>query len=213
METVTSATITDGLLNIYFGAASSEVLIIDSLLIGWSAQVASFLVPVNYEFPIRIPRGTRISAAFRALIASDTCRVYIELMHLPNLPWAGAGVETLGEVTASSRGTQVTPGTASEGSWTTIATSGRRYGYIHPMARGNTDTTVTGRVMALDIGTGSAALPDLSDFMFTGDGTERFQNVHSGRFCDIASGTALQARLQSDGSDAEATSVCLYGVY
>lgn len=209
-----SATVTDMLVNLYVGAASSEVLLIDSLMAGWSAQMSTYQSALSYDFPLYIPAGTRISGAARSVIASDTVRVYLELVHLPGLhPWCGTGVETLGQVTASSRGTQVTPGAASEGSWTSIATSGRRYGYIQPMAIGNPDTTATGRMVALDIGASSTAIPGLSDFIFGITSSERAENGQEGRYCDIASGTALEARLQSSTADVEASSVIFYGVY
>lgn len=208
----TSAASTDGLVNIYVGAGGSEVLFIPNLLAGWSGVLVTGGGRL-YGFPLRIPRGTRLSANLRALLASDTVECIIELYDLNQ--WAGGGVECLGAVTASSRGTDVTPGTTSDGTFTAIGTTGRLWRYLYPQIMGNVDVTLTGSGgVALDVGTGGAAIADLDEFYLLNDSSEVQREMFGlGRYVDIASGTALQARLQSAAADAEAKSVCLYGVY
>lgn len=213
MESFVSATVTDQLCNIYVGAGGSEVPIIPNLLCGWASTSGQGSGPIVYEFPLRIARGTRISADMQGLIASDTVYIRIDLYGESNLQWVGTGVETLGALTATSRGTQVTPGAASEGSWTSIGTSTRLWQYVHPMLIGNTDTTLTGTMYGLDVGTGSALIDGLENFTFHGSGSEFFMAGQSGRYVSVPSGTALQARIQSHSGDVEAKSVCLYGVY
>lgn len=208
-----SATLTDALLNIYIGAGGSEVLLIDSLQVGW-ANVLTAGEPTYYEFPVRIPRGSRLSCTLRALIASETAQVTIECFEHSDYGWVGAGVETLGQVTASSRGTAVTPGTSSDGAWTSIGTSTRRYRAITGVYMGNTDTSLAQGIVSLDIGSGSAALPGLENFDHIADSNERsFPMTFRPRVCDIPDGTALQARLQCSATDAEVKYVTLYGVY
>jgi len=129
--------------------------------------------------------------------------------------WAGAGVETLGALTATSRGTQVTPGGASEGTFTTIASSTRDYRYVLGRSIGSVDTTQNVSVQTLDIGTGSALIPGLENFYGTFTSGEICVPAPEdlGRWVQVPSGTALQARLQSHTTDTEAKSVCIYGVY
>lgn len=213
----TTATNTDALLNIYIGAGGSEVLFIDSLMAGWTdAQLTLALTghPRTFWFPVRIPRGTRISAELRALIASDTCRVLIDLGVSNGTHWVGSGVETLGEDTAASEGTDITPGTTSEGTFTSIGTTGRRYRYITPGIMGNNDTTLLQGDIAWDIGTSSAVLQGMEHWLTNDHSSEVQSNWYeTGWWCDIPSGTALELRGQSGTTVSGLQTACLYGVY
>ena len=206
---------TDGLVNVYVGAGGSEVVLLPNLLAGWTLIFTGAGTQRSYRFPVRIPRGTRLSADLRAEIASDTVQIMVTLYHLGGMHWSGAGVEVLGANTAASRGTDVTPGTTSEGTLTSIGTSGRAYRYVLPAVMGNADETLTASVLSCDIGTASAPIAGLEEFMCFASTAEWQGSVDNGqgRFVDIASGTALYARLQSSAADAEAKSVCIYGVY
>jgi len=213
-----AATNTDCLLNVYFGAAGSEVLIIDSLLAGWSpgigAGVSATALPRSYWFPLRVPRATRISCELRALIASETVEVLVELGVSNGAHWVGSGVETLGEDTAQSEGTDVTPGSAAEGTFTAIGTTGRRYRYIIPGIMGNNDTTMIANTVAWDIGVGSAGYQGMDDFTTTDNATEYQANwIVMGFWCDIPSGTALQLRGAAMQAPSGLQTACLYGVY
>ena len=214
-ETHASATNTDSLLNIYIGAAGSEVLFIDSLLAGWAGAIAGTVTtPRSYWFPVRIPRGTRISGELRALIASETIEVLIELGVSNGAHWVGSGVETLGEDTAASEGTDVTPGSGAEGSYATIGTTGRRYRYIIPGVMGNNDTTLLAGITAWDIGVGSAAYQGLDDWI-NSDAASEVQTpwTDMGFWCDIPSGTALQLRSAANAAPSGLQTAALYGVY
>ena len=210
-----AATNTDALVNVYVGTAGSEVVLLPNLLGGWSVTLTGSAGIRRYRFPLRIPRGSRISADLRALIADETAQVMVALYAVEGMGWSGAGVETLGADTSASRGTDVTPGTTSDGTLTSIGTTSRTYRYVLPAVMGNADTTLTSGAHACDIGTASAAIAGLEEFLFFGSGAEWQESPDNGqgRFVDVASGTALYARLQSGGAEAEAKSVCIYGVY
>lgn len=210
-----SATLTDALVNIYIGGAGSETLLIDSLLAGWSNTLVLGGGPAHYWFPLRIPRGTRISAALRALITVDVCTVYVAVGNSNGAHWVGSGVETLGAVTGSSKGTAITAGGASEGAWTSIASSGRRYRYLNMGAMSNNDTSIVAEGIAWDVGVGSAVYQGMEGEMFSvNNSSESMQMFESaGLWCDIPSGTALQLRGQSHTAPSGATTACLYGVY
>jgi hypothetical protein len=210
-----SNAITDGLVNIYIGAGGSETLFIDSLAAGWGGTLAGYL-PKRFWFPVRIPRGTRISAEFRALIASDVCTVYIAVGNSNGEHWVGSGVETLGADTAASRGTAFTPGAASEGAWATMGTTGRRWRYINPQNIGNNDTSINAETLAVDIGTGSAVYQGMEGKTFMMNNTTVESNTSweaRGLWCDIPSGTSLQMRGQSHATPSGLTYGLLYGVY
>lgn len=213
-NTALSATVTDQLVNIYIGAASSEVLFIDSLMAGWSAPLASGSYTI-YWFPVRIPRGTRISAANRALIASDTCHVLFEYGVMNGgQGWVGSGIETLGEVTGSSKGTAVTPGAGSEGSWATIGTSAYRYRYLVPGVMSSNDTTMVAETCRWDVGSGSAVYQNMADFWVYDSSTENQTPwLARGWSCDIPASTSLQLRSRSSTTSSGAQTGTLYGVY
>lgn len=206
-----AATLTDALLNIYIGAGGSEVLLIDSLSVGWAATVQA-ATSIRYWFPIRIPRGTRISATLRALIASETCELMVRLGTSNGAHWVGSGVETLGEDTANSRGTAVTPATSAP-SWASIGTSGRRYKHISVGVQGNNDTTALGTHLRWSIGTGSAMLQGLGGIPTDISATEWHVVDSAGRWCDIPESTALQLRAWSSGSVSGLMYATLHGVY
>jgi hypothetical protein len=148
------------------------------------------------------------------LIASDTIEVLIELGVGNGAHWVGSGVETLGEDTAQSEGTDVTPGNAAEGSYATIGTTGRRYRYIIPGIMGNNDTTLLTEAVAWDIGVASASYQGMDDWI-TMDGANEMQAPWDamGFWCDIPSGTALQLRGAASAAPSGLQTAALYGVY
>ena len=212
-----AVTDTSQLMNIYTGAASSEVVLIPNLLTGWAAAGNAAFPYRIYEFPLFIPQGTRISADLQALIGSDNVRVIMNLYGGGFITggWAGQGIECLGADTANSRGTLITPGSTSEGSWTSIGTSAYEYRYVLPMVARNSDTAAATRLLAVDIGTGSAVIDGQTDYLFQGNTSEVMSQQGSalGRFARIPASTALQARAQSSSSGVDGTDVCIYGVY
>jgi hypothetical protein len=212
MSMSTSATNTDALLNIYIGGAGSETLFIDSLSAGWSPTPAAVGLPCVYWFPVRIPRGTRISGSLRSLIASDTVRVLVEVGVSNGAHWVGSGVETLGETTASSRGTAVTPSTTGSG-WVSMGTSARRYRYVQVGVQGNNDTTLLDGYLNWHVGTGSALLQRLGGMPSRTDAAEAHEFAQNGRWCDIASGTALQLNCYSSAAPSGNVFATLHGVY
>jgi hypothetical protein len=210
--TGTSATLTDALLNIYIGGAGAETLLIDSLSAGWAATTADTSLPNVYWFPIRIPRGTRISASLRALIASDTAEVIIELGVSNGTHWVGSGVETLGEDTANSRGTSVTSATSAPG-WTTMGTTGRRYRYITVAAQGNNDVSILDGWVTWGIGTSSAVIQNLRHIHTRTDNLEAHEYNNPGLWCDIPSGTSLQVQAWVTQAPSGVIYATLHGVY
>jgi hypothetical protein len=207
-----TATNTDALLNIYIGDAGSETLFIDSLSVGWSPTGYAVGLPRTYWFPVRIPRGTRVSASLRSLIASDVCELVIEFGLANGRHWVGSGVETLGETTASSRGTSITPATTGSG-WTSIGTSGRRYRHLSVGVQGNNDTTVVATWFHWYVGTGSAILQDVGAMVTRIDSTEAHEARDTGRWCDIPSGTALQLNVYSGAAPSGLVYATLHGVF
>jgi hypothetical protein len=212
-----SNTQTDQLVHIYVGGSGAEQTLIPSLLAGWAPTLFGPGTPRCYEFPIFIPKGSRLSAGNQALIASDTVGIFVELYGggAPN-HWYGSGVEALGAVDASSQGTSVTPGSVSEGTFTAIGTTGREYRYILPMLQGSlTDTNMSSNIVAADIGAGGAITAGLEEFWFATNTSEQTwtQFGGRGRYVTIPSGTALQLRAQNSTNNVDTLDFVIYGVY
>lgn len=207
-----SALNSDRLLNIYLGTSGAEILVIPGMLVGWRAWATADGAATSWTWPIHIPRGSRISGATQGAQATHDTWVQVDLWWED--AWAGSRVETLGVVTGSSRGTTITPGTTVEGTWTAIGTTTRRWRAAMLDLMGNVDTSLTAQRMAGDVGAGGAAVAGLEDWDFTSHTTEYwFHASERFRSCDIAPGTALQARIQSHTSDVEAKSAVIHGVY
>jgi len=212
-STHVAATVTNGLVNIKVGAAASEVTVIENLLAGWASTAIDLRQGQTFGFPLRIPAGSRISATFRALITVDTVSCMIELIGGAAAPhWTGTKVESVGEDTSLSRGTQVTPGAGAEGTFTNLAATVGEFGFVRPYVCGNTDVTETGVIFAADVGIGGVLLPGLDEFLFAANTSEAWWPFfNEGRFTYISAGVTPQMRIRSSSS-IEAKSCILYGV-
>lgn len=131
--------------NNYYASAAARDLIVDigvdpaggtsytALLTGLLATSAVYLsaacVGLRYHFPVFIPAGSSIGVRGSANSASGaSCRAYAKLWGQPSrpelLPPFG-GFQALGVTPASSSGTAITPGTTSDGAWTSLGTLAR----------------------------------------------------------------------------------------
>jgi hypothetical protein len=208
---------TDQLLNIYVGSSGNEKVIIPNLVAGWSSNIATGVPPRSFEFPLFIPAGARVSASLQSLVVNDTVEVLMELWGggTPH-HWAGTMVECIGANTAASQGTSVTPGGASEGTFTIIGTAQNTLRYILPMIQGNfADTTITTAGISVDLGVGDATYQDLEEFSFSMNGSEITvpNSGGRGRFTNVPAGTVLQLRAQNSSASVEPNDYCIYGVY
>ena len=209
----TANTNSDSLVNIKVGAAGSEQTIIENLFAGWVTGPNNY---IQYEFPIRIPAGSRISATHRSVRTATNVYCLIELYGGGDgLHWVGTGVESVGEATASSGGVAVTPGTTSEGTLTSMGTNTYDWGFVVPWASCNPDTTLIADILSFDLASGSTTgdlIPGLEDFFTTSNASEFYVDSPLGRYCHIPAGTTLYLRSQFGGA-AEAKDWIIYGVY
>lgn len=80
----------------------------------------------SYFFPLFIKAGSSIAIRSQCGVGSVNTQHRVWLYCKPSRPeqWrSGTYVQTLGATTASTTGTAVTPGTVSEGSWTSLGTT------------------------------------------------------------------------------------------
>lgn len=219
-STISGDTDTDSLINIYVGGSGSEQLLIPNLLAGWSAHllpITSTAMPKTYRFPLRIPKGSRISADMQAIIGGDTARVIINLLGGPTQShWVGQAVECIGADIVNSRGATVTPGTTSNGDLVSIGSPTLDWGFVLPHIGGVSTVNIKSGIETVDVGISTGVIAGLENFMFAVgySGDEGCGTIFNtmGRFHRIPAGTGLYLRARFSG-DAEDKDYCIYGVY
>lgn len=176
---------------------------------------------VKYFFPLGIPAGTKImarSSVNNATVGGAT--VQWTGWGRPKYPEAtrrGQYVESLGAVTASSRGTTVTPGTTSEGTAVSMGSLAAdlpcwywEFGY------GINDSTMANAAIHCDLLAGSAAGDVILQNGYvrttSGEGINKLPSIHRFPFAEVAGGTEIFARAQCSGTPDSANSMMAYGV-
>lgn len=209
-----SAALHNVLVDIGLGPSGSDP---DTILIpnlnGSSAGIAGDLRAKHYFFPVAIPSGARLGARCQANTASKAATVAVWLGTSPLYPWACGQVTDYGTDTTTSRGTDVTPGNGSFGSWTSIGTTSGPHQYWAVGVGNATSTTMTTGDAVLEVGIG----PDSSNVStilvgaFHTDNTELIDAVFPPCvYAPVPSSTGLWARVASNNT--VAVSVILYGM-
>lgn len=159
-----------------------------------------------YYFPLYIPEGSAIAAKMSCSNATvGTGRVGVILYGRPTRPElvrAGAYVDNFGATTASSRGTTITAGTASEGAWTemTSGTTTRSYWWFQ-VGWGSFDISLGSAIYAMDLSVGDATNKELviEDHLIINAGTtEQVVKpfIPGEPTCDVKDGQRIYVRLQ-----------------
>lgn len=154
------------LVDIAFGAASSEVVMVGNLMSEALFYAGNFAPHVySYLLPIPVPAGTRVAARYQSSRSSawGTVRVQAQLLG-GGAGYVGSGmVETWGATTGTSRGTSVDPGgTANtKGSYAQLVASSTSDTHGIIVAAGSQNTDAGGTLQnehnwTLDIAVGSA---------------------------------------------------------
>lgn len=194
---------------------------IDDLVCGFTAaDTASYMATQWYHFPIFIKAGTSIGIRARCShsVSITTGSVAMNVFGNPSRPimwWCGQKVESLGINAATSKGTDVVPGSGgSFGSWATMGTSTGRYGAVQYGLNG-TDSSSLALGYQFQIGYGSTELPGELMIHHTMGGSET--GVICGGvgpiFCDEKAGTVWQMRSTCSSGGGETFNAAIYGVY
>jgi hypothetical protein len=174
---------------------------------------------ISYYFPLHIPAGASI--AVRAAVnnaTAGTMRVFAVLQGEPRNPDVsrkGHVVESIGITGASSSGTAVTSGTASEGSWTSLGTVTRQ-AWWWQAGFGVSDSTMVTQTYGMDLSAGSAG----GDTMLIEEqlvGTTSAETVATR--CPqgltargVAAGSTVYGRLQCSGTADSNLSMAAYAL-
>lgn len=173
---------------------------------------------IDYWFPLHIPAGSSIAA--RASVNNGTVgtlRCWATLFGKPRHPeltWKGSKVEAIGIVSGSSRGTSVTPGTASEGSWTSLGTVTKQAHWWEVGYGCNDGTMDAGNVVG-DLSAGASAGGEImltEHQQWIADTSERMGKAGPRGFArTVPAGYTIYGRLQQNSTDTN-TSMAAYAV-
>jgi hypothetical protein len=148
---------TDYLVDIGFGAAGSEQVVIESLYVtGPSSSSRS----KQYFFPLRIPAGTRVSARCQNATISSTLAMGVSYFAetFKGAPYCDR-IVTYGSVRSTSSGTALSaPAAAAWGAWTQIVGATLDdHNWFMPVVGDQDLATRTAQSHAFEVGIGAAA--------------------------------------------------------
>lgn len=200
-------------------AGTSYSVVIPDLLEPGAGNMTGGTPPTNYYFPLFIPAGSSIAARASVNNATvGTLRCSAILFGKPKFPeraWAGSKVQALGVTAATSGGTIVTSGVASEGAWTSLGTLSRNSFYWQCMMAAN-DTTMTTQTYAVDLGRGSAGAQQafIEDELFFWTSNESVSQLkHPAPWADVPAGETIWGRMQVSSATADSNlSIAAYAV-
>lgn len=202
------------------GGTSYTTTLIPNLLAAGINTLAN-VSALFYYFPLRIPAGSALAAA--AAVNNATvgdlfvfCTVYGKPKR-PEVCKAGQYVTAIGVDTANSRGTVVTPGTTSEGAWTSLGTPTKSHWWWQ-VGMGIADSSVAGKCLALDVGVGTTGNQRviLEDVFFTIDSAENCypsnNHLHQAMaYAEVPAGEEVWGRMQNSSSNETNHNMAAYG--
>jgi hypothetical protein len=191
---------------------------IPDLLVSAAHSYTTSAGGIWYTFPLFVPAGAQIAAKASQNNATPVAiRVAIWLFGLPTAPeqirW-GSYVDAFGIVAASSRGTTVTPGTTSEGAWTSLGTETREHWWWQ-LGMGLADTNVNSAVIHGDLSLDNGSRIIFEDVGWHTSSTEevslRDSLILPNSYYRSNGGQAVHGRLQSSAAT-DTVSLAAYGV-
>jgi len=200
------------------GGTNYSVLIPD-LLVSNAATATFSPRGVHYRFPIRIPAGSSIACRMSVNNASmGSARVVMKVQGSPRdrrLLKYGTHVTAYGVTAASSNGTAVTPGTTSDGTWTSLGTISRDEWYWQVGFGCSTTPLVTGLYhIDLAIGDGTnkiIVVEDLPALMGSGN-NDMAKLPQDDGFYKALAGQTIYCRMQCSGTPVANISAAAYGL-
>lgn len=212
----------DTLLNIGIDPAggTSYSTIIPQLLVSCAGGLGTGGGNVCYYFPIRIPAGSSIAAQASVNNATvGTLRVIVGLFGLPRHPHltrVGSYVTAIGTVAGSSRGTTVTVGTTSDGSWTSLGTPTKEHWYWQLGFGVNDSSMSSGGIYTSDLAFGNPQQMIIEDLITNIVSSAEALNTipPDPAMCHrtVPANVEMFGRCQCSGTADSAISLAAYGV-
>lgn len=219
VRAIIDSSVADIALDIAVGASGQEVVLVNNLMITIDRGTDQFF---TYSFPIQIPAGTRVAGRAQSNPGGLGVDVSIVLLDGAFTQMEGsAGVDSVGFVAASTRGTAVTPGASTtKGSYAQlIASTARDYiGFLLEVDAQGTSFPASSYVGYVDIAIGASGsekiiLPNCPVILSaSGNATvaiwpDSFVSV------PIPAGSRVAARANTILNSAVTFGLTLYGVY
>lgn len=184
------------------GGTDYQVLI-PNLICGGAYTYYTGMGGFWYFFPIFIPAGASVAVRAHST-ATNGFRIFMQLLQEPLNPAmvkTGSFIETLG-ITTSPNGTDIVPGTTSEGDWVLVGTTTRRLWWWQAgLQFAPDDPSTSNNAYHLDVavGDGTNFTVILQDHLFTANTAEAFGSVLRTNFCqfDVPAGSNIYARVQT----------------
>jgi hypothetical protein len=200
---------------------SSYTVLIPTLLASCAApSIGATGSGLNYYFPLYIPAGSTVAcraSVNNATVGTLRCgiRVVGAPRHRQNMH-VGTKVIAYGISAGTSTGTAVTPGTSSEGSWTSLGTiaSGDNPWYWQ-YGVGINQGTITAVAYSGDLGIGDGSNKAIvcEDRVWQGTTTEQwYDNGSIPSHYQAAAGDIVYGRLQCSGTAVSGISMAAWGV-
>lgn len=220
----TNGVVRETILNIGYdpaGGTSYSVLIPDLQCGAAGNPTGGAGGPLEYVFPLYIPGGATLAAAAYSNVA-NAFYVGVQVFQAPISPESikyGTFVQAIG--TSGRGGVAVTPGTSSDGAWTSIGTTTAPLWYWQVGWGGKDPGTVLyGNAMALDVAVGDGSNYEIiiQENYRQIDTTERMGMMGSqglqGYYHPVPSGATIYSRAQMSGgaADPDGNTVIVYGV-
>lgn len=212
-----SASARDTILDVGYDPAggSSYTVLIPDLLAANSAPYATF-GSITYRFPIHIPAGSSVAVRASVNNSTATLRAWATVDGRPTNPemvWKGTKVEAIGITAATSSGTTVTPGTTSEGSWTSLGTVSERARYWE-VGLGVNDSTMAAVGYHLDLSAGSSGgdVAIITDALTCTTSAEQQFSSSNGTYRTVGAGSTIWGRCQCSGTADSNISLAAYAV-
>lgn len=198
---------------------TSYSVVIPDLLASCAGPYSVYSGGLHYWFPLRIPKGSSIAARASVNNATvGTLNVIVRLMGRPRnvLAWrTGSKVVAYGITAASSRGTTVTAGTTSEGTWTLLG-SPAECPWFWQVGFGCNDSTMSALQYHMDLGIGSSTSNVrvvFEDILVHSNASEQVGIVSQpGGWMTMKDGENVYGRLQCSGTADSGLSMAAYGV-
>lgn len=187
------------------GGTSYSVIIPD-LVAPSSAPYATF-GGIHYGFPLHIPAGASIAARSSVNNATGgTPRVAVRVLGRPCCPellWKGQQVDAIGIVSASSRGTTITSGTTSDGTFTSLGTSPARQARYVEVGMSINNAAMAALGYHLDVGWGVSTGDTViaQDVLVSTTAAEQVSKPWmQGAFCLVPPSSNIYGRMQCSGT-------------
>lgn len=202
------------------GGSAYNVLIPDLLGSCAAPAIGAFGSGITYFFPIWIKAGSSVAARASVNNATvGTLRVRCRVLGAPKDKRSilvGTKCLAYGITAASSAGTAITPGTTSEGAWTsvgTVAAGDEPWFWQWGLGINNATITAVGYTADLGIGDGTNKVIVGEERVYQGTTGEAWYDngVSEGRFASQA-GDGVYMRVQCSGTSAAGISAAAYGV-